>query len=390
MIADTVKRTCWPALALLCAFAHAMAAPPCQTQPFDVVQITMPSPVQDAQPPNPTIYMEYYQPKSPGKHPAVVLVHHWRMNKPFAEQELARALAEAGIAVAMPLMPYHMQRSPAGYRSGLAMISGDVPRTLRAVTQAAAEIHAVAQWLREQPEVDTGRIGIAGISLGAIVSAIAVGQRDEFDAIALILGGGDVADVLWTSPSTWMVRKPLNDQGYTEEILRQELAPIEPLNCLKAEQGKKVLMVNATYDFVIPKRDTDALWDRLGCPRIVWVESGHYITSRARKRIYAVTRDFMLNQFGEMPSFKAPSRITLRRIKLGMQISNAPVIGIGGAVELVRLGRTPLAVDLNGTSAGVSAGAVVNLSNYFTVGVQHRFYPKHNGILPYVMVHVLL
>lgn len=357
---------------------------------FEVRQFTLPSPVQDADPPNPIIYLEYYEPTSHGKHPAVILVHHWRMNKPFAERELARELAAAGMAVAMPIMPYHMERTPPGHRSGLVMISADVPRTVRAVGQAASEIHTVADWLRARPEVDPSRIGIVGLSLGAIVASIAVGQRDDFAAVVLMLGAGDVADILWTSPSTKMVRNRLSARGYTVDRLRSELAPVEPLNCLSPRQGCKVLMLNATYDFVMPRRDTLALWNCLGRPQIVWVESGHYIVGQARNAMYGLTRDFMLCRFGMRDSFDAPSRVRIRRIKLGMALGRSPVMAIGGAVELVRVGRTPLAVDLNCTTDGLSAAGVINFGRFVTLGARRKLFSSDHRFAPYAMVHVLL
>lgn len=358
--------------------------------PFDVQQITFPSPVHNANPPNPTVYVEYYRPLAPGRRPGVILVHHWGMVNPSAERELARYLASAGMAVAMQVMPYHLQRTPPGFKSGKAMVSEDVPRTVRAIQQAVCEVHAVADWLRERPEVDSERIGIIGISLGAIVAAIALGKQDDFDAAVLLLGGGDVADILLNSPSTNPIHRPLRAQGYDLTRLRAAFACIEPMKCLSPGSGEKVLMANGAYDFVIPRRDTMALWNCLGRPRMVWVESGHYIVGRARAEMYTLARDFLLYRFGERTTFSAPSAVRLHRVKVGLLVDHSPVIGVGGAVELVRFGRSPFAIDLNGTTGGLSAGGVVNVSHFLTVGVQRKLLSADHEFRPYVMLHVLM
>ncbi len=40
-------------------------------------------------------------------------------------------------------------------------------------------------------------------------------------------------------------------------------------------RGRRILMLNASHDEVIPRSCTDALWESLGKPRIVWWDAGH-------------------------------------------------------------------------------------------------------------------
>ena len=44
--------------------------------------------------------------------------------------------------------------------------------------------------------------------------------------------------------------------------------------------GRKILMLNASHDEVIPKVCTEALWHAFGEPEIVWLDAGHYSAMR--------------------------------------------------------------------------------------------------------------
>lgn len=361
-----------------------------QTARCEEYLVTFPSPVQNADPPNGTVFVEYYRPARPGRLPAVILLHHYGVRRPRPERELARFLAENGIATAMLIMPYHIQRTPRGFKSGTAMISSDVPRMLRSIEQTVAEIDALARCLRSRPEVDPERIGLAGISLGAVIGALALGQLDEFDAAALVLGGGDAADLVWHSPVTFKARRELQRRGYTKERLAQELAPVEPRNYLTPAIGRKVYMINALEDPIVGRKNVLELWDALGRPRITWIRSGHYLPGWGRAEARRLIRDFFLYRFGESGDFDPPAYIRLRRIKLGLLIDRAPAIGIGVVVEIVQPPNTPLTLDLNLTTGGISVGGGILVGRNLTIGIQRKLFSEEHLLLPYAMIHVTL
>jgi len=361
-----------------------------QERAFDAYQITFPSPVQNAVPPNGTVYVEYWVPKRPGPMPAVVLLHHWGVIHPTVERELAVVLAHNGIITAMLVLPYHMQRTPPGFRSGRAMLSADIPRLVRSVEQSVLEVGALVGWLKSRPEVNPKEIGLAGVSLGAIIGALVLGEIDQFDAAVLILGGANVADILWTSPITLKIRPALRRLGYTKERLEADLASVEPLNRLTPAQGRNVLMVNAIHDPVIPRRDTLALWDALGQSGIVWVESGHYIPIWGRRKIDQLAAEFFLYRFGERASFNAPTVLRLRRVKVGVLVDRSPAVGFGAGIELLKSHSGLASLDLNLWTGGASIGAGLNLSNHLFLGIQRKLFSEDRDFLPYAMVSITL
>jgi len=356
----------------------------------DVYQVTFPSPVQNAVPPNPTVYVEYWVPRAAGPMPAVILLHHWGVVRPIVERELAAVLAENGVITAMLTLPYHLQRTPPRLESGQAFISADVARIVRSVEQTVLEVGSLLNWLRSRPEVDSRRIGLAGVSLGAIIGALALGEIDQFAATVLILGGGNVADIFWRSPITLKIRPGLRRLGYTEERLRAALASVEPLSHLSPALGRRVLMINAIHDPVIPRRDALALWDALGRPPIIWVESGHFILRPGRTVVDRLAADFFLYQFGERASFNPPAVVRLRRVKLGVLLDRAPLVGIGGAAELLRPPSGRVSLDLNLTTGGASIGGAINVSTYLAIGLQRKLFSSERRLLPYAMVYFTL
>jgi dienelactone hydrolase len=361
-----------------------------RTAAFEEFAVSFPSPVQDAVPPNPTVYVHYYVPSAKGPFPAVVILHHWGALHLTPENELARRLLENGIAAAILVLPYHLHRTPPGFRSGKAMISPDVPRMIRSIQQSVEEVAALVEWLRSRPEIDCRRIGLAGISLGAIVGALCVGELDCFDAAALVLGGGDVADILWTSPIMHAIRSGCKRFGYTQASLAQALAPIEPLAHLNRSRAYNVLMVNAEYDFVVPSRDVLALRDALGNPPITWVTSGHYAPSWARSRIDRVVADYFLHEFGMREIWRAVGEIRVTRAKLAAFVDCAPALAVGGAVDIFKPARLPLCADAQLSTGGLSIGMAVETGSHVALGVRRKLLSSDHRFLPYAMIYLVL
>jgi hypothetical protein len=76
------------------------------------------------------------------------------------------------------------------------------------------------------------------------------------------------------------VRERWLAQGGTREEFVEILRAIDPVTYAAAARGKRVLMLNASSDEVIPRACTEALWKGLGEPEIHWYSGGHYSVMR--------------------------------------------------------------------------------------------------------------
>ncbi len=235
--------------------------------------VTFPSPVITPHPNNNTVHCEYFQPVAPGKHPGVIVLHI--LGGDFALSRLfCRGLAHHGVAALFVKMPYYGPRRQPDVKA--RMVSLDPHETVRGMTQAVLDVRQATAWLGSRAEIDADQLGILGISLGGITAALASSAEPRLQNICLILAGGDIGEVAWNAPHLKRLRERWLAEGGTKESLIELLRPVDPATNAAKVRGRRILMLNAAEDEVIPHACTESLWRALGQPEIVWWNAGHY------------------------------------------------------------------------------------------------------------------
>lgn len=243
-------------------------------------KLTFPSPVVTAVRENNTVHAEYFQPAGSGPFPACVVLHILGGDFLLSET-VAQHLAHQGIAALFVKMPYYGERR--GKNSPRRMISPVPAESVAGMTQAVLDIRCATAWLGQRPEVDRERLGITGISLGGIMSALAASGEPRLKNVAIFLGGGNLAELLWVNQTreARAFREKWQAAGGTRESFRQALAPIDPATYGHLLKGRRVLMIAAKNDEVIPPESALALWESIGRePELVWIDAGHYSAIR--------------------------------------------------------------------------------------------------------------
>lgn len=243
-------------------------------------KVTFPSPIATAVAENNTVHAEYFQPAGKGPFPACVVLHILGGDFLLSET-VANHLAQHGIAALFVKMPYYGERR--GKTSPRRMISREPQQSVEGMTQAVLDIRRATAWLASRPEVDPQRLGITGISLGGIMSALAAAGEPRLKNVAIVLGGGKLADVLWANEinEAREFREKWLAQGGTQESFRRTLAPVDPATYGHLLKGRRVLMIAAKSDEVVLPECAEALWESIGKePRLVWLDSGHYTAIR--------------------------------------------------------------------------------------------------------------
>ncbi|QDU25218.1 esterase [Anatilimnocola aggregata] len=239
----------------------------------DIWDVTFPSPVTTPHEVNNTIHCEYYRPRGAGKKPAVIVLHI--LGGDFALSRLfAGSLAQRGTAALFVKMPYYGPRRPPG--SERRMISANPEETVAGMTQAVLDIRQATGWLMSRPEIDPEQLGIFGISLGGITGTLAASSEPRLKSVCVLLAGGDLGRIAWEAREFHRQREKLIAAGHTLADFRQAVEPIEVLNHAANCRGRRILMLNAESDEVIPKPCTEALWEAFDKPEIVWYSGGHY------------------------------------------------------------------------------------------------------------------
>src|SRR5262249_40545845 len=139
------------------------------------------------------------------------------------------------------------------------MVSEDPRETVNGMRQAVLDIRRGAAWLAAQEEIDAEQLGIFGISLGGITTALAATAEPRFKKICPMLAGGDVGQVAWDNPELVKLRRKWTDAGGTKDEFLTLWKSIDPVTYGNNVRGRKILMLNASHDEVIPKACTESL-----------------------------------------------------------------------------------------------------------------------------------
>ncbi|MCS7064850.1 MAG: S9 family peptidase, partial [Fimbriimonadales bacterium] len=311
-----IHATCYSLIALLCirvAWSQQLDDPIDSVFPsrftaairhegYVEYRLEFPSAFVSPYPANNRVHARWLLPQTPSRLPVVVLLHSLGIQQPTLEMALARELLRHRIAVLLLTLPYHMERTPPGFDSGDLILQGDVSLLRSALLQAVWDVRRALDWLARQPEVDSTRVALVGISLGAIMGATALGVEPRLHSAVLILGGVDLAHILWHSILAIRARIRLREQGYTLQRLREAIADVEPMYRLTPALGEKTFVIGARFDIVVPTEDTEKLIRALGNPRVFWLNTGHFGGALVQRPLFRMVRRYLVARFaGEVP-----------------------------------------------------------------------------------------
>ncbi|MAF66291.1 MAG: hypothetical protein CMJ84_11625 [Planctomycetes bacterium] len=240
---------------------------------FDL-RFPSPAPVVDPDHPSATVAARYLCPADPSEEPqpAIVILHHLQDDQTL-ELALGSWFAQRGFSCLVVWFPgYGPRRGDEG-----KMVSADLVQLTNLLGQSVGDVHACRDWLAQRPEVDAERISLLGVSLGATLGTTISGMDPGFAACVLVLGGGDLATVLFNGSSeTSGMERLLRERGLDRDATSEILTPIDPLSWAHRLPRDGVLMLNAKSDEIFPRHCTERL--RQACPGegpIHWYPGSH-------------------------------------------------------------------------------------------------------------------
>lgn len=259
---------------------------------YELYELRFPSPVKTPHPENNTVHAEYYRPQGKGRCPCVILLDI-TAGDGRVPRSMAAFLAQNGVAALYVHMAYYGPRRPPG--SPLRLLSPDIEQTTKAVRQTVLDLRRAAAWMAARPELDPDRLGIQGTSLGSFVAALTSAMEPRLGRCAVVLGGGGFVDAYWDDPRVALVRTCYVLLGGTKEKVARAIAPIDPLTYAENLKQRKLLILAAKKDEIVPPRMAEALWRASGQQRIIWFNAGHYTSV-----IYIIpAMKHLLEHFGE-------------------------------------------------------------------------------------------
>ena len=233
-----------------------------------------------------------YLPQKAVKPPLVVLAHGVGDTSATPCHLLAGALADNGIASFVLYMPVHSRRLPEEMKARFYRLS--IQEWLDFYRVSVVNIRQVLDWAETRPELDADRMGVAGISFGGYVSAIALGVDSRLKSGAILLACGNQEKLAWTSTTRRFGKWDVSEEYYTEAQknylsyvddvasrgfdnvppLRPSY-PFDPYTFSSTIKDKQVLMVNAKWDAYFPREAALDFWQACGRPKQVWLPAGH-------------------------------------------------------------------------------------------------------------------
>jgi dipeptidyl aminopeptidase/acylaminoacyl peptidase len=144
--------------------------------------------------------------------------------------------------------------------------------TLGALEQA--DLMSVVDYLASRPDVDAGRIGAFGLSLGASVSVMAAAHDRRIRAVVADCGFSDAPGIV-SSSFEHFVGLPSWPFGPVTVRLAERRAgvsihDVRPVDVVGAISPRPLLLIHGTDDIPVPPENSQRLFDHAGEPKELW------------------------------------------------------------------------------------------------------------------------
>lgn len=212
-----------------------------------------------------------------GSRPGILVlpVLHDRLN--LASGTLARYLASQGFAALAV-------RSGSSFLDRVRVAQdGNGPTYEDMETEMIRDGRRGLDWLCRQPGVDARRLGIIGISHGAMIGPCVMGADPRLGAGVFCMGGADEAMIVarsWARSVRRFRQRIMRVYGLTdpEDLLQlgqQRVSQAEPMRYATNVDPRAVLLFKTRRDRVVVPEAQDKLWEALGRPRRITLPFGH-------------------------------------------------------------------------------------------------------------------
>lgn len=223
-----------------------------------------------------TVYLKYYEPKNVENFPVVLFLPHSAGSSEAIEGEFCKSLAEDGMGALIVNMSYQ-EKAKRGHRwLKEELKKGDLTQINNLFKQLVIESRRSLDWLETQASADKERIGIMGISLGAVVAPIVAGTDNRIKSAVYILGGGEVSNIIYGGKELPFFKQRLMQENISSLEFERRYAIIDPLTFAFRAKNVPTMMYNSIFDVIVPRISTLKLWQALERPKIYWAPATHY------------------------------------------------------------------------------------------------------------------
>ena len=253
---------------------------------FVVRELSLPS----AANPSESIAFEYYDVDGEGRTPVVVLLPIFN-GQLAIPRFFARYFANQGWAAVVVTRG----RDPL---DALTAPSEAMRGNLR-------DYSRMLDWVEGQPELDASRIGVFGVSLGAMDAVMLAALDTRVKALVIAMAGGDLAYVLANTNYRRVTRSVDHlavSQGMSAEALQAKLEAeleLDPLALAPYVDAERVLMILTRTDAIIPFEAQERLRVTMGSPEALYLVTGHRTSVLYFPKLRSAAFEFFARRFAE-------------------------------------------------------------------------------------------
>ena len=246
-----------------------------ETHRYRLYEVRFPSPHKSPFPINDTVWGHLYIPRrAEAKPPVVLVLPIMAAPNAWIEMRFVQSFLRRNLAVMWIEMPYQFHRSPhPTIPSGSVFLARNPKRLAKNFLQSRADARRALDFLEGSELVDGTRIGLFGISLGALVGSAVYSIDDRPKGAVFLLGGADMTDLVFRSNMTGPF---IESAGITKDDLKKAWKGLDPLDYRDSNVDKQVVLVNASSDRVIPPVNGRKLAEAFPAASQQWVPGGHY------------------------------------------------------------------------------------------------------------------
>lgn len=204
-------------------------------------------------------------PDGPPPHPAVIILHGVFGHKSSPNQlKRSACLVKAGYAT------LRIDGQYCGERQMRSTDGGSIQprysyRNRDAMVQTVTDLMRGVDYLATKKDIDIGRLGFAGFSMGGAVGAIFCSYDERVKAVVLGITGGDFSRLNISAAD-----------ARTASRIARAYRIVDPIHFAHNIAPRPLLMQNASRDFIIPRGCTEALFEAAREPKsIIWYDCGH-------------------------------------------------------------------------------------------------------------------
>jgi dienelactone hydrolase len=165
----------------------------------------------------------------------------------------------------------------------------------------------VLDWIEQQPELDARRIGLFGMSLGAMDAVMLTALDDRVRALVIAMAGGDLSYLLTNTNYRRVVREigeMAEELGTSRAALVAKLdaaIELDPLAVARYIDAERVLMILTRTDAIIPFEAQQELRTTMGSPESLYLATGHRPSVVFFPKLRSEAFEFFARKFEKQP-----------------------------------------------------------------------------------------